>query len=462
MVASLLTFSSMSLLNRITSFVFCKKNFTILFTILIFFFRFIGSYSRPLNNDEAFQWLFTDDFYKSLTIFMNDTHPPVFHLLSYFWVKLFGDGLTSLRLFANILGVSAFPIFYSKFKKKFDQRSFILVLILLGCHPLLYNYGTMFRSYCLLATGTLLLFSGLEEFVTEEKRKGLFTLILSLLCLPLSHYIGVVFWYTTILSYGLLNRKRLKRLILPILLGIPVVGLCLMSKMSCVNCMSILKKGHPLFGMSRFVIAESLGGGSLKDPLFVGFFVLVLIILILEAVRRRGAFIKDFYFVVYLFFFMAFLMISEIYLSFTFSRYLIPAVVAFCIWLGHKSSKYSSVLISILIVLWMGKWGDEPLLNSDEVNIYLKNGPQKIISCDSQFDVFHAYLNHKHATNKGVLDFSTPARYVSLEKLCSPLNIGEVGYFISSRIEEPIPSEYTKISEWDLYRKKMYLLKRVR
>jgi 4-amino-4-deoxy-L-arabinose transferase-like glycosyltransferase len=133
--------------------------------------RLTGLSRTSLWPDEAFSWHVAlqpfDDMYLATVA---DTHPPLFNLLMWAWVRLAGDTEFALRLPAAIMGALTVYVVYRAGRTAWDQRIGLWAAGLLALSGYHVWYSQEFRPYALLAlTATLFMACVLSIMARRER-----------------------------------------------------------------------------------------------------------------------------------------------------------------------------------------------------------------------------------------------------------------------------------------------------
>lgn len=159
---------------------------------------------------------------------LRDFHPPLFQLLLFYWVHLFGNSEIAVRLPSAIAGVLSILFIYPLSKKVFDRHIALSATILLSFSGAAIYYSQEARPYSFLllfsTISTLLWLNVIKKFSNSQlKNKDLYLYIFAALLTCYTHYFGVIFIGYQILylvSISFLERKyRLKSLLTAIMTG---------------------------------------------------------------------------------------------------------------------------------------------------------------------------------------------------------------------------------------------------
>lgn len=84
------------------------------------------------------------------SVMVNDTHPPLYHLLLHFWL-VFGDGLTTIRLFSVAISVACVPLVYLLGRELAARPVALTAAGIMAISPFQIYHGQQARMYPLLA-----------------------------------------------------------------------------------------------------------------------------------------------------------------------------------------------------------------------------------------------------------------------------------------------------------------------
>jgi len=143
-----------------------KKNIILL---SIFFaailFRFTGVASRPIWYDEAFSILTSEKgpaaiMAGTLAIDSNSSaaeeHPPVYYLLLWGWINIFGKSIISVRGFSILINLISLIVVYKIAEHLFNQKTALLAAGLFCALPFQIHFAQEIRMYALLSLWLLL------------------------------------------------------------------------------------------------------------------------------------------------------------------------------------------------------------------------------------------------------------------------------------------------------------------
>jgi len=199
-----------------------KKETVILFIICMaaLILRLVSLiFAGDLWLDEIYSWYFSSkasvfDVVKSL--YNEDLHTPLYFILLHFWIKIFGENDTVMRLLGFIPSFLTVPLAFYTGKILFNSKTGYFAAIMLAISPFAIYYSTELRFY-----GFVLFLSLLSSFLfvkyinsEDSKYKGKFAkaLIISNLALLYTFNISFVFIFFQFLC-GIFFAKDKKNLL---------------------------------------------------------------------------------------------------------------------------------------------------------------------------------------------------------------------------------------------------------
>lgn len=177
-----------------------KKNFvksnwriiTLLAVAAVSRFAFLGL--RPFDGDEGIilKIASSSNLKAVLGSVANDVHPPLFHILQYFDLKIFGSGEFGARILSASCGVAVIYVIFILFRKLSNEKIAYLVALLSIFSSILAYHAAEIRPYALF---TLIFFSQLYLFVLMLEKKRFWIVfnfcVLSTL-MVLTQYLGFI------------------------------------------------------------------------------------------------------------------------------------------------------------------------------------------------------------------------------------------------------------------------------
>ncbi len=147
---------------------------------------------------------------------LQDVHPPLYQLMLWIWMRIFGDSELAVRVPSLIFSLWAFA-YLALWTRKLDSTSRVGILIFFSSSFLFAYYAQEARSYAMLLLCSTLLTTRFLDFDSRHaKLAGM-----AALCLltSLTHYFGLILALVILAWIGLDNRRNLPRLT-----GIAVLG----------------------------------------------------------------------------------------------------------------------------------------------------------------------------------------------------------------------------------------------
>lgn len=142
---------------------------------------------------------------------LGDVHPPVYSLLMFGWISLFGDSEISIRLPPLILGIASIPLTYILGLKLLrNARAALLSSWLLVVSPVHIWYSQEARSYSAILFLSLLALLAFYELYNGPRSRGwIITYSVSLFLAVFTHYFMVAY-VVAFTMIGWLRRDGLK------------------------------------------------------------------------------------------------------------------------------------------------------------------------------------------------------------------------------------------------------------
>lgn len=122
-----------------------------------------------------------------------DSHPPLYNLFMYCWVKVMGDSEFSVRFPSVVFGAVAVGIIYLLGRRLYDKETGLLAALLLACSWFHIWYSQEARSYALMTLSGLLSLLFLASLMERWRWSAAIGYILSSVVLTYSHVYGPFF-----------------------------------------------------------------------------------------------------------------------------------------------------------------------------------------------------------------------------------------------------------------------------
>lgn len=241
-----------------------KQQLLLLSIILIVaaLLRFYDLSFESLWNDELSTWKRASLASTVETIqfsIAHDVHPPGYQLFMYYWISVFGDSETVLRLPSAIFGVTSVLMIFLVTRRFFPNRIALASAWLLAISLYAIHYSREARPYALLLLLVLLIVYVTDRFRSDPDRKKAILLGLILLSAAYTHYFGLLF-ASVFLGMVMWHDLSIKKYRMPLL--ILVVGLLpwipvLLTHQSYGPIYIDMPAFLDLFRWIRMVLAES-------------------------------------------------------------------------------------------------------------------------------------------------------------------------------------------------------------
>lgn len=192
-------------------------NKTLIYILIVGFVIRIINFNQSLWLDEAINTLAVkhlnlNDLITNYTI--NDFHPPLYHLILYFWTKLFGYAEVAVRFPSLISALLSIIVLYFIGRDFFSKKVGLVASMLLSVSPLSVYYSQEARMYSL-----TMLFALLSVYFFLHLKNGNFS-NKNIICFIISTILGLysdyLFWIfaVVLLFYLALQTKQKGKVIL--------------------------------------------------------------------------------------------------------------------------------------------------------------------------------------------------------------------------------------------------------
>jgi uncharacterized membrane protein len=191
----------------------------ITFLILSAFLLFFNLGGRDYWSDEIFSLPKIDNPKVVLAQSSWDVHPPLFFLLEYYWIEIWGKSEFATRSLSSIFGLAVIILAYALAKRMLPRGNLNFYFLTLVTSPFFLFYARMTRYYALtgaLCLAVILTFHRLTEKEDWKRRLLYWT---SALLLLYEDYVGFILLSSLSLYYFWRNRRNPK-VILIYLLGV--------------------------------------------------------------------------------------------------------------------------------------------------------------------------------------------------------------------------------------------------
>lgn len=181
------------------------KNWQLLAILILALFLRLINLNQSLWLDEAVQAITSQgSFFGIFQELRGDFHPPLYHLLMWGWIHLFGSSEVILRLPSVIFGVATVGVVYLLAKKFLSEKLSITAVLLMATAPFHIYYSQEARNYALT---TLLASLSMYYFIKDRQRKVSLVYLLSTTLLLYTNYFGLFILLAQALI-ALIQRRR--------------------------------------------------------------------------------------------------------------------------------------------------------------------------------------------------------------------------------------------------------------
>lgn len=173
--------------------------------------------------DEIYSFYFSskDSVFEVVkSLYVEDLHTPLYFILLHFWIKIFGQNDTMMRLLGFIPSFLAVPFSFYIGKKLFNKKCGYFASIMLAISPFAIYYSTELRFYGILFFLALLSSFFFVEFINKEDKTNKTALIITNLLLLYTFNIGFIFIFFQFLCGIIFSKDRIKVLKTYLLTGI--------------------------------------------------------------------------------------------------------------------------------------------------------------------------------------------------------------------------------------------------
>jgi len=184
--------------------------------------RFWGLGDKSLWIDEIYSLMFSSQktFLGSFLYMFSDLSPPIYYLILYLWMKLFGNSEFIMRFPSFLAGIASIIVIYFSTKKNFNKQIALGVTILTALSPIMLYYSQEARPYSLFALFSIITVSTWIEIINkinhgDLESKNLFKYTIFSLLTIFTHYWGLILVFFQILYlfiFSVLIKRKLKPL----------------------------------------------------------------------------------------------------------------------------------------------------------------------------------------------------------------------------------------------------------
>ncbi len=219
----------------------------------------------------------------------SESTPPLYYMVAWVWVRVFGDTSAGLRSLSAIAGVCVIPVAYGAAAELVSRRAGVICAALAACNPLLIWYSQEARSY-----ESLVLLTGLALWAFARARRGPTPATVTLWLLAAALAMATHYYATLAVvpqALALLARHRDRR---AVQVGVGLAAVCGLALIP----LAISQNGtgndnwiasEPLRSRLAQIVPQFLLGtdAPARQPLKFAAFALVAVALALLVARRR-------------------------------------------------------------------------------------------------------------------------------------------------------------------------------
>ena len=129
-------------------------------------------------------------------------HTPLYFFLLHFWMKLFGEGETSIRILSVIFGIATVPLAYVVSRKLVSNILAFLITSIIAVSPLLVFFSVEARMYPIAVFLVLLSLNYLVDFENKGDLKSLIKLAAVNVLIPYTFVGGILYNISLAFCYG--------------------------------------------------------------------------------------------------------------------------------------------------------------------------------------------------------------------------------------------------------------------
>jgi mannosyltransferase len=179
----------------------------------------------------------------------SENTPPLWYLLAWVDVRLFGDGALALRLPSALAGIATVPVVWAIGNALSGRRAALIGAAIVAVNPLFVWYSQEARAYGLFVFFAALAMLCFVRLLREPSTTRAAWFALSSTLALLTHYFAVFLLIPMVLL--LLRKRSARRAALPAAAGLAVVGLALLPLISAQG-------GHGTQWIGRWALSSRL------------------------------------------------------------------------------------------------------------------------------------------------------------------------------------------------------------
>ncbi len=165
-----------------------EKRILLIIVFLFILLRLINLGSKSLWLDEAWSLEFAKQPILDILLNTWERTPPLYYLLSSFWIKIFGDSELSLRFPSFLFSVLSACVFYLLGKEIFNKKVATLGLLFYSLSSYQIWFAQMNRTYSMFVLASLLSFLFFVKLLKNQNKKLSFYFVLSTCFMCYSHH----------------------------------------------------------------------------------------------------------------------------------------------------------------------------------------------------------------------------------------------------------------------------------
>jgi uncharacterized membrane protein len=132
---------------------------------------------------------------KLLSILLDSIHPPLYHILLHFWIKVVGNSEIALRSLSIFFGLASILAFYFAGKIFYKDKTAPVAAATVALSPFFIWYSQEARMYSLLILFTLISITSFYLAITQNKFRHWFTYIISITLALYTHYLATLLFF---------------------------------------------------------------------------------------------------------------------------------------------------------------------------------------------------------------------------------------------------------------------------
>lgn len=308
-------------------------------------------FNCSLWGDESFSAVLSQkSFIPMLQVVAKDTSPPLFYVISYFWIRLFGSSEIAIRSLSLLFFIGTSVLIYFIAKHLFDKRVGIIAAVLSFFNPFLFLYAFEGRMYF-----CLLFFVTLSFYFLVKKKK--ISYVLAATAALYSHHFAF-FAVATQFLWQLISLEKIdKKTILSLLKQYLAIFILYTPWIYPLYLQTTLVSGGFWLGKPKLRDLLNVTGNFIKGGLKVNYQYLTSLVFLITLVARkwqRRQWKNDSLLLLWAIFppLLTFL-ISQTKLSIFYERYLLYCIPPLMILIASKTRKISHLLLAVILFFYV-------------------------------------------------------------------------------------------------------------